>query len=102
MAKISGGGRKPGKRGRTRSKLKKTSGKVTINKIMEEYDVNERVHIIIDPSYHDGLPDKSFHGLTGKIVKKRGNAFEVELKKGNKKFLVVTNSVHLKRVSEKK
>jgi large subunit ribosomal protein L21e len=98
MAKISGGVRKPGKRGRTRSKFKKSTGKVTINKIMEEFEENDKVQVVIDSSYHDGLPDKSFHGLTGRVAGFRGNAFEVKLKKGNKEFLVVTNSVHLKRL----
>jgi large subunit ribosomal protein L21e len=98
MAKISGGVRKPGKRGRTRSKFKKTTGKVTVNKIMEEFEENDKVQVVIDSSYHAGLPCKSFHGLTGRVTGFRGSAFEVKLKKGNKEFLGVTNSVHLKRL----
>ncbi len=98
MAKISTGGRKPGKRGKTRSKFKKTGPKVTVNKIMEEFSIGDKVQVVIDSSYHNGLPDKSFHGQTGYVKNKRGNSFEVELKKGKKMFVVVTNSVHLKRL----
>lgn len=98
MAKITGGARKPGKRGKTRSKLKKKSGKVTVNKVMEEFDIGQRVQVVIDPSYHAGIPSKGFHGLTGFISKKRGDAYEVELKKGKKDSIVVTTPVHLKKL----
>ncbi len=98
MAKISGGGRKPGKRGRTRAKFKKTSPKVTVNKIVEKFEKGDKVQIVVDSSYHPGLPDKAFHGLTGYISKKRGNAYEVELKRGKKDFIVVTTPAHLKRL----
>ncbi|MBT4596837.1 MAG: 50S ribosomal protein L21e [Candidatus Diapherotrites archaeon] len=98
MAKISGGVRKPGKRGRTRAKFKKTSAKVTVNKEVEEFKNGEKVQIVIDSSYHSGLPDKGFHGLTGYVSGKRGLAYEVELKKGKKDMMVVTTPAHLKRL----
>ncbi|MDD3083670.1 MAG: 50S ribosomal protein L21e [Candidatus ainarchaeum sp.] len=99
MAKISAGVRKPGKRGKTRSKFKKTGPKVTVNKIMEDFVVGDKVQVVIDSSYHPGLPDKSFHGLTGNVIGKRGNSYEIKLKKIKKDFVVVTNPVHMKRLS---
>lgn len=98
MAKITGGARKAGKRGRTRSKLKKKNGKVTVNKIVEEFEIGQRVQIVIEPSYHPGLPAKGFHGLSGNISKKRGESYEVELKKGKKDAIVVTTPVHLRKL----
>jgi large subunit ribosomal protein L21e len=98
MAKISGGVRKAGKRGKTRAKLRKKGGKVTVNKVMEEFKEGEKVQIVIDPSYHAGIPGKGFHGLTGYISGKRGDAYEVELKKGKKDAMVVTTPVHIKRL----
>ncbi len=98
MAKISGGVRKPGKRGKTRSKLKKRGSKVTVNKILETFEKGDKVQVVIDPSYHKGLPDKSFHGLTGYVSEKRGDAYEIELKKGKKLFTVVTVPVHIRRL----
>jgi large subunit ribosomal protein L21e len=98
MAKISGGGRKPGKRGKTRAKFKKKSKKPSVNDIMQEFDDDDKVQVVIDPSYHAGFPDKGFHGLTGKVVGKRGNSFEVKLSKGNKEMMVVTTAVHLKKL----
>jgi large subunit ribosomal protein L21e len=98
MAKISGGVRKPGKRGKTRAKFKKKGAKVTVNKEVEEFNNGEKVQIVIDSSYHSGLPGKGFHGLTGTVSGKRGSAYEVELKKGKKDFMVVTTPAHLKRL----
>jgi ribosomal protein L21E len=98
MAKISGGVRKPGKRGKTRHKLKKKGPKVTVNKIVEEFEKGDKVQVVIDSSFHGGLPDKGFHGLTGYVAGKRGNSFEIELKKGKKDFMVVTTAVHMKRL----
>lgn len=83
---------------RLRSKFKKKCANVTVNKIMEEFEKGAKVQVVIDSSYHPGLPDKGFHGLTGYVKQSRGKAYEVELKKGKKDFMVVTNSVHLKRL----
>ncbi len=98
MAKITGGARKSGKRGKTRAKFKNKGGKVTVSKIMEEFSVGDRVQVVINSSFHAGLPGKGFHGLTGHISKKRGEAYEVELKKGNKDSMVITTPVHLKKL----
>jgi len=98
MAKQSGGGRKPGKRGKTRSKFKKKNKKPSVNDIMQEFDDGDTVQVVIDSSYHPGLPDKGFHGLTGKVSGKRGKSFEVKLKKSKKEMMVVTTAVHLKKL----
>jgi large subunit ribosomal protein L21e len=98
MAKISGGVRKPGKRGKTRRKFKNKATKPTVNDIVQEFKKGDKVQVVIDSSYHKGLPDKSFYGLTGYVSEKRGSAYEVELKRGKKDFVVVTTPVHLKRL----
>ncbi len=48
------------------------------------YEVGEYVNIVIDPSIHDGMPHKRFHGLTGVVHKIQGNAYIVKVKVGNK------------------
>lgn len=96
--KIQGNPRKPGKRGRTRRKFKKTTPKVSVNDIMTEFVIGDKVCVVIDSSYHSGLPDKGFQGLTGVVSKKRGEAYEVSLLKGKKPLTVVTTSVHLKKL----
>jgi large subunit ribosomal protein L21e len=98
MAKISGGVRKPGKRGKTRQKFKKKGPKTSVNKMVEEFKNGDKVQVVIDSSMHAGLPDKSFHGLTGYISGKRGESYEIELKRGKKDFMVVTTPVHIKKL----
>jgi large subunit ribosomal protein L21e len=96
--KIQGNPRKPGRRGRTRSKFKKHTPKVSVNDIMTTFEVGDKVCVVIDSSYHPGIPHKSFHGLTGLVSKKRGEAYEVELLQGNQPLTVVTTAVHLKKL----
>jgi len=97
--KQAGHPRKPGRRGKTRSKFKKSTPKVSVSDIMLDFNVGDKVQVLIDSSYHSGLPNKSFHGLTGIVEKKRGTAYEVGLMKGNKRFMVVTTPVHLKKLN---
>ncbi len=96
--KINGSPRVGGKRSKTRSKFRKKGAKVSVNDIMQDFEIGEKVQIVIDSSYHSGLPGKGFHGLSGKISGKRGSAYEVELNKGNKEAMVVTTPVHIKRL----
>lgn len=97
--KQSGHPRKPGKRGKTRYKFSKHGAKVSVNDIMKEFALGDRVAIVGDASYHSGLPHKSFHGLTGVVEAKRGEAYEVSVMKGNQELMVVTTAVHLKKLS---
>lgn len=92
--------RKPGKRGRTRSKFKKRGTKATVNDLVREFSEGDTVQVVIKPNQHAGLPDKGFKGLTGKVIGKRGNAFEVKLRKGDQKAIVVTTAVHLKQLEQ--
>ena len=63
------------------------------------YKVGDRVAIIIDPSFHDGMPHRRYHGRTGVIVGTRGRAYIVEVKVGNKVKHIITYAVHLRPVS---
>jgi len=97
--KQSGPHRKPGKRGKTRSKFKKDTPKVSVNDAVMDFAIGEKVQVVIDSSYHSGLPDKSFHGLSGNVTGLRGrDGVEVGLMKGNQKLTVVTTKVHLKKL----
>ena len=66
---------------------------------MQEFNIGDKVSVVVDSSFHSGLPNKSFHGLTGTVDKKRGEAYEVKLLKGNQHLTVVTKAVHLKRLN---
>nr|MDO8109355.1 50S ribosomal protein L21e [Candidatus Sigynarchaeota archaeon] len=64
-----------------------------LTSLLIKYSVGDIVDIKIDPSEHNGMPYRRFHGKTGRIVEIRGNAFVVEVKDGNKmKKICVTRS----------
>jgi large subunit ribosomal protein L21e len=99
MAKQSCGVRTGGKRNKTRAKFKRKGPKTTVNDVVKEFKEGDSVQVVIDSGFHAGLPDKRFHGLSGKISGKRGKSYEIELKRGNKEFTVVTTPVHIKKLN---
>ena len=87
-----------GRRAGTRSKLKKSRReKFTVTKYLREFDIGSYVAIVIDPSSQK-QPFHRFHGLTGKIIGKRGRAYIVEVRDGNKIKQVFAKPEHLKEV----
>ncbi len=67
-----------GIRRKTRHKLSKTvrtRGISPVIKAIQEFELGSKVHVIIDPSKHKGMPHPKFHGRTGEVVGKRGRAF---------------------------
>ena len=97
--KQSGHPRKPGKRGKTRYKFSKHGAKVSVNDVMREFSNGDRVQIVADASHHSGLPHKSFRGLAGIVVGKRGSAYMIDVTKGNQELQVVTTPVHMKKLN---
>jgi len=67
---------------------------------MYEYKEGDEVIIKIDPSVHDGMPFRRFHGKRGEIVEKRGRAFLVKILDGNKEKFVVARPEHLMLVQK--
>jgi large subunit ribosomal protein L21e len=91
--------RKPGKRGKTRYKIsKKGRPNVSVNDIMKDFPIGAKVQIVIESSFHSGLPHKSFHGLVGNIIEKDGSTFVVQLWQGNQQLKVRTSAPHLKEL----
>ena len=89
-----------GTRTKTRTLLRKkprARGLSPITKAMQVFNEGEKVNIVIDPSVHKGMPFSRFHGLTGTVIRRRGTAFEVRVKDGNKDKIVVARPEHLVR-----
>ena len=96
--KQSGNPRTQGKRSKTRYKFKKHGAKVSVNDVMREFAIGDTVQIVADGSWHSGLPDKNFHGLSGVVKKKRGEGYEIAVSKGNQPLTCVTTAVHMKKL----
>jgi len=85
-----------GKRRGTRYKLslKKRRSK-TITRFLEKFKTGENVHIIV--TTNNMIPHQRFHGLTGKIVEKRGSSYIVRVRDKNAYKKVVVRPEHLRR-----
>ena len=94
--------RSRGFRSKSRNKLSKRYRKGRTNLItraMQEFKEGERVTIVIDPSFHDGMPHPRFHGRTGSIERMQGNAYVVKIKDGGKLKHIIALPAHLKRIT---
>lgn len=89
-----------GYRNKTRRRHKKNCrarGLGSIEKYLEDYEINDKVDIITDPSAHKrGMPHRRYHGRTGVIVGVRGRCYEVEVKLGNSKKKLIIGKEHLR------
>ncbi len=69
------------KRSRKRLKLDiKDRGKVDIKKALQVFEVGDKVIVDPDSRIQKNLPQRSFFGSVGQIVKKKGRAYTVEVK----------------------
>ncbi|RLJ09949.1 MAG: 50S ribosomal protein L21e [Candidatus Aenigmatarchaeota archaeon] len=88
-----------GLRKRTRRKLrKKLREKFTVTRFLQEFKKDERVVIEHEPSSQKGMPHPRFKGLIGVIAEKRGRAYVVNVKVGNKIKKIIARPEHLKPV----
>jgi len=87
-----------GMKKKTRDKLSKTvraRGISPVVRAIQEFPSGARVHVLIDPSIHKGMPHPRFHGKTGEVVGKRGRAFVLKITDGNATKTVITLPEHL-------
>ena len=93
------GSRVGGSRRKSRSKFKKNFrkiGKFSLVSYFMKFEVGDQVVLAVEPSIHRGLYHARFHSQVGKIIKPRGNCFEVQIKDGNKPKLLIVHPIHLK------
>lgn len=79
------------------SKTPRTRGMTPITHEFREFDVGEKVSVVIDPGVHHGMPHTRFQGKTGVVTGKQGRAFVVDLYDGNKQKTVVSRPEHLRK-----
>jgi len=89
-----------GYRKKTRQKHRKNvrkRGLGSIEKYLIDYEVNDKVDVITDPSQHkQGMPHFRYHGRTGTIIEKRGRCYLVEVKLGNSTKTLIIGTEHLR------
>jgi len=83
-------------RRRHRKNIRK-KGLGSIEKYLINYEINDKVDIITDPSQQKrGMPHRRFHGLTGTITGVRGRCFEIEVRFGNSMRTLIIGREHLR------
>jgi large subunit ribosomal protein L21e len=84
----------------TRRKLSRSfRDKFMVTPYMREFKEEERVTVSPDPSSHTGMPHIRFKGASGVVRARRGDAYMVEVKLGNKKKTIIARPEHLAPVS---
>jgi len=86
--------RSRGLRSGTRKKL--AGGRFSIAEALQDFKPNDQVIIKVNPSVHRGMPQPRFQGRLATVVEKRGNAFVVEIKDGNKTKQLISKPEHLR------
>ncbi|HDD66147.1 MAG TPA: 50S ribosomal protein L21e [Nitrososphaeria archaeon] len=66
---------------------------------LQEFRPGDRVAIKIDPSVHKGAPHRRYHGKIGEIIGKRGRAYLVGVRVGDKLKILTILPDHLARWS---
>jgi len=74
--------------------------KFTITPFLRAYSVDERVTIKPNPMALKSMPHSRFIGATGVVKEKRGEAYMVEIKVGNKKKMVTARPEHLMPIKQ--
>ncbi len=91
-----------GKRKRTRAKFRRVAAKLTIRKLLQEFEPGTKVHVQLDSAVHSGLPHSRFQGLTGIVIGKQGKkGVLVSVLHGNKPKTINVHAAHLAAVKEK-
>ena len=88
-----------GFRARTRSLMSKrvrTRGLSPVTNVLRDYEVGQRVDVVIDPGFHKGMPHRRYHGRTGVVVGKRGRGVLVDISLGKATKSLIIRPEHLR------
>jgi large subunit ribosomal protein L21e len=71
-----------------------------VTPFVEEFEMGEKVIIDQNPCSQSNMPHFRFKGKVGVVSDKRGRAFVVSVKDGNKPKTVITGPEHLRHWSK--
>jgi len=89
-----------GFRSRTRKKLSKKArmrGKVTLTKMLQTFDIGERVIIKHEPAIHKGMPHPRYKNKVGVIIGKQGKVYKIKISDNGKVKCLLAHPVHLEK-----
>jgi large subunit ribosomal protein L21e len=77
------------------SKNVRQRGISSLSRLLVDYEIGQRVDIVINPSVHKGMPHRRYHGRTGVVLGKRGRGIMVDVKLGNAAKTLIIRPDHL-------
>ena len=80
------------------SKRVREKGRLGLSRLLMNYENGEKVVIRIDPAVHKGAPHKRYQGKVGVVVKKRGDAYLLEIPFTKKVKTIIATPEHLRRL----
>jgi len=78
----------------------RSKGKISFTRYFQIFKPGDAVAVIRELSIKFGYP-KKLQGRTGKVIERRGAAYEVEIKDLNKPKRYLIRPVHLQRIQSK-
>jgi large subunit ribosomal protein L21e len=70
-------------------------GKLSLSKLLYEYQPGSQVVVKIEPSVHKGMPHRRYHGRVGTIMNKRGRSYVVSVSQGDAVRVIIVRPEHL-------
>ncbi|MCX8163077.1 MAG: 50S ribosomal protein L21e [Candidatus Micrarchaeota archaeon] len=90
--------RSKGKMSKRTRKVGNNALKLTASVLVKKYEIGQKVAIVPHPRYPAGMPHPKYKGRVGKIIGKKGKAYEIEIKDGEKNKIIIANCEHIKEV----
>jgi len=81
------------------SKPRSLNGKVKIRDYLQEFQLNDKVYLTMEPAVQKGQYNLRFYGSSGIVTAKKGKCYEVTIKDLNATKRVIVHPVHLRKVS---
>ncbi len=77
----------------------RTRGKLQLSRYLQELNEGDFVAISREKSVQSSFP-KRFQGITGIVEARRGKAYLVKIKDGNKEKRILIEPIHLKKIKQ--
>ena len=68
---------------------------MTVNRLLQDFDIGQKVILRTNTSVHSGMPARRFHGKTATVKGSQGRAVLVSLKVGKTEKTLITHPAHL-------
>lgn len=72
------------------------SGLRSLRYLLEPIEVGQKVDILLNSSIQKGRPHRRYNGTTGPVIRKQGQSYVINVKKGRKIKTIISRPEHLR------